>query len=105
MHRVRACCLILAVAAVTVATVKSAEPADKPPGEAIFTSGEDGYNTYRIPSLAVIRNGTILAFCEGRKMSGGDSGVIDLLVKRSTDGGSSWSEPQVVWTDPAPWIV
>ena len=100
LHRGRVWSLILAFVAVTAATVKSAEPADKTPGEAIFTSGEGGYNTYRIPSLAVTRNGTILAFCEGRKMSGGDSGEIDLLVKRSTDGGTNWSEPQVVWTDP-----
>ena len=33
----------------------------------VFVSGEEGYNTYRIPSLIVTPKGTLLAFCEGRK--------------------------------------
>jgi sialidase-1 len=41
----------------------------------------------------------LLAFCEGRKKGSGDSGDIDLLLKRSTDGGKSWSPTQVVWDD------
>jgi sialidase-1 len=65
----------------------------------IFTSGTDGYHTYRIPALVVTSRGTILAFCEGRKNQRGDSGEIDLLLKRSTDGGQTWSEQQVVWDD------
>jgi hypothetical protein len=40
-----------------------------------------------------------LAFCEGRKNSRSDTGDIDLLLKRSTDGGKTWGEPQVVWDD------
>ena len=64
-----------------------------------FAGGKDGYHTYRIPALAVTGKGTVLAFCEGRKSSWGDSGDIDLLVKRSTDGGKAWSKQQVVWDD------
>ncbi|MCP5110956.1 MAG: exo-alpha-sialidase, partial [bacterium] len=66
----------------------------------LFVSGEDGYHTYRIPSLLVTKAGTVLAFCEGRKMGRGDSGDIELLVKRSEDGGETWSEQSVVWADP-----
>jgi sialidase-1 len=44
-------------------------------------------------------NGTLLAFCEGRKNSARDTGTIDLLLKRSTDGGRTWGEAQVVWAD------
>jgi sialidase-1 len=65
----------------------------------VFTSGQDGYHTYRIPAIVRAANGTLLAFCEGRKSGGGDSGNIDVLQKRSTDGGRTWSSAQVVWDD------
>jgi sialidase-1 len=62
----------------------------------VYRSGQDGYFSYRIPSLLVTKRGALLAFCEGRKNSGRDTGDIDLLVKRSTDGGRTWGAPQVV---------
>ena len=31
----------------------------------LFTSGAEGYHTYRIPALVVSNGGTLLAFCEG----------------------------------------
>ncbi len=65
----------------------------------VFTSGEDGYHTYRIPAIIRAADGNLLAFCEGRKSAGGDSGNIDLLLKRSRDGGRTWSLAQVVWDD------
>ena len=36
--------------------------------------------------------GTLLAFCEGRRNSRSDAGDIDVLLKRSTDGGRTWSK-------------
>ena len=42
----------------------------------IWTSGEHGYNTYRIPSLLTTSSGTVLAFCEGRVSDPGDQGAI-----------------------------
>lgn len=62
----------------------------------VWRAGTDGYHSYRIPALLVTRRGTILAFCEGRRNSRSDAGDIDLLVKRSTDGGRTWSAQQVV---------
>lgn len=67
----------------------------------VFKAGQDGYHTFRIPSVIVTRNGTLLALCEGRKHGQGDSGDIDLVLKRSTDGGQSWSPLQVVWDEGA----
>jgi sialidase-1 len=71
-----------------------------PPGSAletnVFVSGADGYHTYRIPALVVTNNGTVLAFCEGRKSGSGDAGDIDLLVRRSLDDGKTWEGPQIV---------
>ena len=63
----------------------------------LWEQGTGKYNNYRIPSVIVTQNGTLLAFCEGRE--GGDSGDIDLLLKRSEDNGKTWSEEQVVWDD------
>jgi len=67
----------------------------------LFKGGDDGYHTYRIPALAVTHKGTLLAFCEGRKLSWNDSGDIDIVLKRSTDRGATWSTQQVVWDDGA----
>lgn len=60
---------------------------------AVWISGTDGYHTYRIPAVIATSKGTLLAFCEGRRNSSSDSGDIDLLLKRSRDGGRTWSQP------------
>ena len=65
----------------------------------VYQAGKDGYHTYRIPAIVVTTNNTVLAFCEGRKKGRGDSGDIDLLVKRSTDGGATWGAQQLIWSD------
>jgi sialidase-1 len=62
----------------------------------VYRAGEGGYHTYRIPSLLATGNGTLLAFCEGRKNSSSDTGDIDLLVKRSFDNGKTWTAAKVV---------
>ncbi|MGF1577779.1 MAG: exo-alpha-sialidase [Gemmataceae bacterium] len=77
-------------------------PKQKPDGPSqvdVFVSGEGSYHTYRIPAIIVSKKDTLLAFCEGRKQGRGDAGNIDLLVSRSTDGGKTWANPQVVWND------
>lgn len=63
----------------------------------LWEQGTGKYNNYRIPSMIVTQNATLLAFCEGRES--GDSGDIDLLLKRSEDNGKTWSEEMVVWED------
>jgi sialidase-1 len=65
----------------------------------LFVSGQDGYDTYRIPALVVSNRGTLLAFCEGRKHSRSDSGEIAILLKRSFDNGQTWETMQVVVDD------
>ncbi len=65
----------------------------------LFRGGENGYHTYRIPAIVSTREGTLLAFCEGRKNNGSDTGDIDLLMRKSTDGGQTWSPQRVVWDD------
>ncbi len=64
----------------------------------IFERGKDGYHTYRIPTMVVTDKGTILLFCEGHVDGRRDMGNVDQIMKRSTDGGKTWSK-QVVLLD------
>jgi len=56
----------------------------------VFVPEQDGYPAIRIPSLITTNHGTLLAFAEGRQ--GGDHSENDLIMKRSTDNGSTWSD-------------
>jgi sialidase-1 len=71
----------------------------EPEATAVYAAGVGGYNTYRIPVMVVATNGTVLAFCEGRKNGAGDSGKVDLVLKRSTDNGGHWSDQKTIWSD------
>ena len=65
----------------------------------LLVSGEDGYHTYRIPALIRTDAGTLLAFCEGRKRGRGDAGKIDIVLRRSRDGGRTWGKMQLLVAD------
>ena len=65
----------------------------------VFKNGDDGYKCFRIPAIVTTPKGTVLAFAEARKNNCGDAGDIDMVVKRSEDGGKTWSALQVVWND------
>lgn len=64
----------------------------------VFMSGSDGYKSFRIPAIVRTPAGELLAFAEGRVGGSGDFGDIDIVMKRSKDGGKSWSGIQVVAT-------
>lgn len=57
---------------------------------------EEGYACFRIPAIVRTTGGILLAFAEGRVHDCGDAGDIDLVLKRSTDGGRTWGPLQVV---------
>ncbi|MFM7630087.1 MAG: exo-alpha-sialidase [Algoriphagus sp.] len=57
----------------------------------VFTSGQEGHATYRIPAIIQVPNGDLLAFAEGRVKGSADFGDINLVLKRSSDRGKSWS--------------
>jgi len=65
----------------------------------VFQASEDGYHTYRIPAIVRAHNNMLLAFCEGRVHGRGDASDIDLVLKRSGDGGRTWSALQVIVDD------
>jgi sialidase-1 len=72
---------------------------DETPLNYIYKPGDNGYSCFRIPAMITTKRGVLLAFAEGRKKDCGDSGDIDLVLRRSTDGGKTWSPMQVVWSD------
>ena len=68
----------------------------------LFEAGVEGYRLYRIPGITVTKQGTVLAYCEARKSEGGDWGMIDILLRRSTDGGKSWGAHTKIADVPGP---
>ncbi|MFF4694274.1 exo-alpha-sialidase [Streptomyces chattanoogensis] len=96
---------VLAVLPVTPAqAAPDPAPETAPPAPAggfdqqvLFTAArEKGYSCFRIPAIVKTRRGTVLAFAEGRVHDCGDAGDIDLVLKRSTDGGRTWGPLQVI---------
>ena len=66
----------------------------------VFVSGTEGYFAYRIPAIETAPDGSLLAFAEARKYTLDDPGYgkqdIDLVLRRSTDQGQTWSPMQVI---------
>lgn len=62
-----------------------------------YVANTGGYAAYRIPVLTVAPDGSLLAFAEGRKNSTSDFGEIDIVLRRSVDGGATWG-PQAIAT-------
>ncbi|MFJ9378321.1 exo-alpha-sialidase [Streptomyces sp. NPDC101455] len=75
----------------------SAAPAPEFDQQVLFKAPQDaGYACFRIPAVVKTKDGTLLAFAEGRVLNCGDAADIDIVVKRSTDDGLTWSPLQVV---------
>ena len=65
-------------------------------GNMIFDRGQiPGYARFRIPGIVTTAKGTLLAYCEARH-GDGDWADIDILLRRSTDGGQTFDEPFVL---------
>lgn len=66
----------------------------------VFTSKTEGYTQIRIPAVLVTKAGSVLAFAEGRQKPS-DQAENDLVMKRSSDGGRTWSALRVLHDDGA----
>ncbi|WP_055489934.1 exo-alpha-sialidase [Streptomyces sp. TP-A0356] len=89
----------LLATAVLLAPLAVTTPAAASPGctsSVPYTAGRDGYAAYRIPATVTTRTGTVLAFAEGRRRGTGDTGDIDVVLRRSFDGGCTWDPLTVV---------
>ncbi len=97
-HGVRASFLILSLALVLGCGPGDAacrEELDVGEASVPFVSGSDGYHTFRIPALARLPSGRLVAFAEGRHDSVDDAGEIDIVQRISDDDGASWGPLQV----------
>lgn len=89
---------ILLVAAIATVRGIHAYRSLAPQTTVVFASGDEGSKYYRIPALAVALDGTIIAVADKRNDSCGDiPNLIDIVCRRSTDGGKTWG-PQIVIT-------
>ncbi|MFC7592069.1 exo-alpha-sialidase [Nonomuraea antimicrobica] len=64
--------------------------------QVLYKQGDFGYGCFRIPAVVRATNGMLLAFAEGRVKDCGDDEDIDLVLRRSADGGQTWGPLQVV---------
>lgn len=100
-------CLACMIALLLMNTARTETGKKLPPAGAardvelidVYTSGKGGYHTYRIPAIVLTTKNTLLAFCEGRKTSRRDHGDLDLMLRRSTDGGKTWRKMQLVYEE------
>ena len=74
--------------------------AGEPSFSTVFTAGNDGYASVRIPSVVVSPKGVVLAFAEGRAKHS-DQAQNDIILKRSQDGGKTWGKLQLIADDGA----
>ena len=65
-----------------------------------FLPRDNGSRVYRIPAMIVAEDGSIVVAADKRYQSHTDIGngghVIDIVVRRSTDGGKTWSAPVTI---------
>jgi sialidase-1 len=81
----RRCFLLVLTLLAGRLAAQSCEQAD------VFPFGMDGVKVYRIPGLLVTPKGTLLAYCEARRDGKSDWGEIEVRMRRSVDGGATWS--------------
>lgn len=67
-------------------------------GESVlFYPGDWGSRYYRIPAIATAGDGSLVAVCDRRWNSNADlPNNIDVVARRSTDMGHTWSQPQTL---------
>ena len=70
----------------------------EPEGADVFVAGRDGFKSVRIPSVVVTKQGTVLAFAEGRAANA-DQAQNKIVLKRSSDGGKTFGKIAVIGED------
>lgn len=63
-------------------------------GNSVFENAE-GYERARIPGIVCTDKDTLIAYCELRR-SDSDWAVIDIGMKKSSDGGKTWSDREIL---------
>ncbi|NEA16842.1 sialidase family protein [Streptomyces halstedii] len=104
-RRVTVALLSAAVLVATAAGTAHGAPTTAAAGELtvqdIATAGV-GSPYYRIPALTTTTKGTLLAAYDARPTLGDLPGNLGVVLRRSTDGGTTWQTQQVVRKEAAP---
>ena len=92
---------LAALALLTASTIAGTPPeeAQRPFCDSLclYRPGDYGSANWRIPALLCLGDGTLLAVNDKRKYNEGDLPEdIDIVCRRSTDNGRTWSEPQTL---------
>lgn len=92
----KALALVLAAAMViqpisVSAAETTSKPADGTTTNAPFPKGTAGSNSFRIPSLVTLSDGTLVAAADARWNTTYDGGGLDTIVSRSSDNGKNWN--------------
>ena len=61
----------------------------------LWNARQGGYETYRIPGILITKRGTVLAYTSARTAPG-DWADIDIVMRRSTDNGRTWTPSRVL---------
>ena len=90
--------LLPLLASLCLMAFQCGEPEPEPEPEffevCLFQPGDFGSANWRIPAVRCLSDGTVLAFTDKRKYNQGDLPEdIDIVLRRSADGGHNWSSP------------
>ena len=100
--------LAILVAATVVGCTKNNSSQTNPPDthneepveyyeQCLFRPGDYGSANWRIPAILCLDDGSLLIACDKRKYNESDLPEdIDIVVRRSTDRGRTWSEPLTI---------
>jgi len=58
----------------------------------VFIEGENNIHTYRIPTIISTKSNVVFVFAEARHKDQGDAGQIDIVYKKSLDGGKTFGD-------------
>lgn len=75
----------------SVAAATATKPSNGTTTSNPFPKGTADSNSFRIPSLVTLSDGTLVAAADARWNTTYDGGGLDTIVSRSTDNGASWS--------------
>lgn len=89
--------LLIFIFCVVLVSCKTNKAGETPlRNDVVVFEPDSKYSSMRIPSLSITKKGTLLAFCEARIGSSSDWADIDLVMRRSTDGGNTWSKVYII---------